>query len=247
MFLQSKFDQLWPINIDFSQVAILIGIVVVALALRTVIKRLIVTIVERISHRQSGQLIQQLQDLKVVSAALQLAPLLAIDFGRRNLLQLPSEVDAIASTIIQIGLIVSVLRLVSGLVSFATQRTVQTKKINAALMRTFSQVISVGLFFVGGIGIVSILLNKSPVIIFSSLGALSAILLLVFKDALLGFAASIQVSILGIAKEGDWIEMPNFHADGTILDINLSSIRVQNWDKTIVTSHFLPLMVVGMC
>ncbi|MGA0242112.1 MAG: mechanosensitive ion channel family protein, partial [Candidatus Marinamargulisbacteria bacterium] len=77
--------------------------------------------------------------------------------------------------------------------------------------------------------------NKSPVVILSSLGALTAVFLLVFKDTILGFVASIQVTLLGHVKVGDWIEMPQFNANGTVLDINISSIRVQNWDKTITT------------
>ena len=64
---------------------------------------------------------------------------------------------------------------------------------------------------------------------------MTAIILLVFKDSILGFVASIQVTLLGNVKVGDWIEMPKFNADGTVIDISISSIRVQNFDKTITT------------
>jgi len=83
--------------------------------------------------------------------------------------------------------------------------------------------------------IISILLERDPTVLLAGLGAMAAILLLVFKDTILGFVASIQLSANNMLKIGDWIEMRSHGADGTVTDITLNTVKVQNWDKTIST------------
>ena len=81
----------------------------------------------------------------------------------------------------------------------------------------------------------SVLLDRSPVLLLSGLGALTAVLLLIFKDAILGFVAGIHISANRLVRVGDWIEMPTHQADGDVIDISLTTVKVQNWDKTITT------------
>lgn len=100
---------------------------------------------------------------------------------------------------------------------------------------SYSQVSSIILYFFSAIIIFSIITGKDPVTFLVSLGAASAILMLVFKDTIMGFVASIQVSTNDMVRVGDWIEMAKFGADGTVLEINLSTVKVQNFDKTITT------------
>src|SRR5690606_11243704 len=100
---------------------------------------------------------------------------------------------------------------------------------------SYAQVVSIFVFFVCGILIFSSLTGKSPITFLVSLGAASAILMLVFKDTILGFVASIQVSANDMVRVGDWVEMPKYNADGDVLSINLNTVKVQNWDKTITT------------
>ncbi|MFT5386708.1 MAG: miniconductance mechanosensitive channel [Saprospiraceae bacterium] len=102
-------------------------------------------------------------------------------------------------------------------------------------IKGFIQVIKLILYFVGGIFIVSILLNKTPVYLFSSLAALTAVLMFIFKDSILGFVAGIQLTANRMVANGDWIEMPKYGADGDIIEIALTTVKVQNWDKTITT------------
>ncbi len=91
-------------------------------------------------------------------------------------------------------------------------------------------VISLGIIFV-----ITNLMDKSPWKFLSGLGAMSAILLLVFKDSILGLVAGIQLSSNKMVKIGDWIEMPKYGADGNIIEVALTTVKVQNWDKTITT------------
>ncbi len=100
---------------------------------------------------------------------------------------------------------------------------------------SYLQVVQIFLIFVIGTLAVSLLTGNSPWSFLVSLGAASAILMLVFKDTILGFVASIQVSANDSVRVGDWIEMPKYGVDGDVLQINLNNVRIQNWDKTIVT------------
>ena len=97
------------------------------------------------------------------------------------------------------------------------------------------QTVQVILWFVGAIVIVSILINESPVSLLAGLGASAAILMLVFKDSIMGFVSGVQLSANDMLKVGDWIAMPKYGADGTVIEVTLNTVKVRNWDNTIVT------------
>ncbi len=106
---------------------------------------------------------------------------------------------------------------------------------NRIPIRGFIQVLKIIIYFLSGIFIISILINKTPMYLFSSLGALTAILMFIFKDAILGFIAGIQLSANRMVANGDWIEMPKYGANGNIIEIALTTVKVQNFDMTITT------------
>jgi len=106
---------------------------------------------------------------------------------------------------------------------------------NRIPIKGFIQVFKIIIYFASAIFIISILLDKTPFYLFSSLGALTAVLMFIFKDSILGFIAGIQLSANRMVAYGDWIEMPKYGADGEIIDIALTTVKVQNWDKTITT------------
>ena len=100
---------------------------------------------------------------------------------------------------------------------------------------SYIQVIMIVLWFIGGIVILSILTGTEVGTFLTTLGALSAVLLFVFKDTILGFVASVQITINDTVRIGDWISMPNNNADGTVIKISLSSVQIQNFDNTITS------------
>lgn len=102
-------------------------------------------------------------------------------------------------------------------------------------IKGYIQLLQILIIFVAVIYSIAIIIGKSPLGIFAGLGAMAAVLLLVFKDSILGFVASIQLSANKMIKPGDWITMPGHNADGTVIDISLTTVKVQNWDKTITT------------
>ncbi|HPT03663.1 MAG TPA: mechanosensitive ion channel [Bacteroidales bacterium] len=102
-------------------------------------------------------------------------------------------------------------------------------------IKGYIQVAKIIIFLIGSILIISVLINQSPILLLGGLGAFSAVLLLVFKDALLGFVSSLQISANDMVRNGDWITMNKYGADGTVIDISLSTVKVQNWDYSITT------------
>jgi miniconductance mechanosensitive channel len=99
----------------------------------------------------------------------------------------------------------------------------------------FIQVAKLFVVIIAGLLIISNLIDKSPLLLLSGLGAVTAILLLLFRDTILGFVAGIQIAANRMVNTGDWIEMPKYDADGDVLQVGLTTVKVQNWDKTIST------------
>lgn len=102
-------------------------------------------------------------------------------------------------------------------------------------MRGFVQVLQVLVFFVGSIVVVGVLIGKSPLTLFAGLGASAAVLMLIFKDSILGFVSGVQLTANDMVRIGDWIELPNGSANGIVQEITLNTVKIQNWDNTIST------------
>ena len=100
-------------------------------------------------------------------------------------------------------------------------------------MRVLVQATTIAMWFIGLIIIIALLIDQSPTVLLGGLGAMTAVLAIVYKDSLLGFVAGIQIASNDLLRKGDWIEMPDYNADGDVTQIGLTTIKVQNWDKTI--------------
>lgn len=117
----------------------------------------------------------------------------------------------------------------------ALYKTYGAERAKKKPIKVYLQVIKIFIYIIGAVLIITKLMNVSPVGILSGIGAMSAVLLLVFKDSIMGFVSSMQLSANDMVRIGDWIEMPKYGADGDIIDITLQSIKVRNWDMTITT------------
>ena len=102
-------------------------------------------------------------------------------------------------------------------------------------IRGYVQVVKIAVFLLMALIVVSILMDRSPWLFVSGIGAMTAVLLLIFKDTILSLVASVQITTNDMVHVGDWIEMPQFGADGDVVDVALHTVKVQNWDKTITT------------
>ncbi len=102
-------------------------------------------------------------------------------------------------------------------------------------IRGFVQILKILIFFAAGVIVFSVIVDRDPSKLLTGMGAMTAVLMLIFKDSILGFVAGIQLSTNKMVHIGDWIEMPKYGADGDVIDISLTTVKVQNWDKTIST------------
>lgn len=112
-------------------------------------------------------------------------------------------------------------------------KTFEVSKVKP--IKSIVQVCKIFLYVVGGIWLVAVIIDRSPLILLSGIGALTAVIMLVFKDSMLGLAAGIQLAANDMVRIGDWIEMPKYGADGSVIDITLNTVKVRNFDHTVTT------------
>ena len=139
----------------------------------------------------------------------------------------------INESILSILIILSIIAIFNALLNFANSLFSQSKYAEKFPAKSLIQALKLILYFFGVIFILSIILDKSPLFFISGLGALTAVLLIVFKDPLLGLVAGVQVSANNLIQIGDWIEIPSHNSNGVVKDLTLTTLKVENWDQTI--------------
>jgi miniconductance mechanosensitive channel len=122
---------------------------------------------------------------------------------------------------------------VNGLINAINQIYESRPSYSGVSIQGYLEIAKILFIAVGVILSISVMTNESPLLLLSGLGALTAVLLIVFQDTIMALVASIQISAQNLVKEGDWLEVPSFDADGVVTNVSLHSIKVQNWDKTI--------------
>jgi len=215
-----------------------IGIVLLlflAWAANFLAKRLILRAVLGIVRRTSVRWDDALVEAGVFARLSHVAPALVIRaFGEGALGDSPMAVRWVGN-FVTVYLLVIALGVFNATLD-AMRSLFERSKHGARMpMKGFMQAVKLAGFIVVGIYIVSVLFDKTPVYFLSSLGALTAVLLLIFKDAILGFVAGIQISVNQMVRVGDWIEVPKAKADGDVIDVSLTTVKIRNWDKTITT------------
>jgi miniconductance mechanosensitive channel len=131
--------------------------------------------------------------------------------------------------------LVTMVRMASALLNTIEDTYNASNLAKKAPITGFIQVGKLFVVIVALVLVISSVLDKSPLLLLSGLGAVTAILLLLFRDTILGFVAGIQIAANRMVNTGDWISMPKFEADGEVLQVGLTTVKVQNWDKTITT------------
>ncbi len=145
------------------------------------------------------------------------------------------ELLLISQKICAVYIILSLLLAINGVLLMILDVYSEKAKAKNHPMKGFIQVLQVILFFVGGIVAIAILINKSPASLFAGLGASAAVLMLVFKDSILGFVAGIQLSANDMVRLGDWVTIPSSNANGIVQEITLNTVKIKNFDNTIST------------
>ena len=172
-----------------------------------------------------------------LSRVAHIAPALVLYYGIVFIAGLPEQlvgaVRVSASAYTALAIALSLSSVLSALGDLYEARDPARARLRP--IKSYLQVGKLVIYLVTTTLIVAMLFNRDPLLLLSGLGAMTAVLMLVFKDTLLSLVASVQLATLDMLRVGDWIEMPQFDADGHAVDISLHTVKVQNWDQTITT------------
>ena len=173
----------------------------------------------------------------VIARLAQVVPALTVYYGISFVSGLPAlavpVVRGVASAYVVLTVALAIGNLLNAFGQVYEQR--DPERARARPIKGYLQLIKIVVYLVTAILIIATLFNRDPLLLLSGLGAMTAVLLLVFKDTLLSLVASVQLSTHDMLRVGDWIEMPQLNADGFAIDISLHTVKIQNWDKTITT------------
>ena len=203
-------------------------VIIISFLLYLVTRYIILKSISHFFKKTSTKLDDVLIEKGVLNRLSYLIPLIFI-YNLKELLAMYVIVDRVLITLITLIFISSINAFINALSDIYSK----SKYSNRLNIKSYIQVIKLFINIFGIIIIIALLTGKSPIYFLSGIGALTAVLMLIFKDTILSLVSSIQISSNDLFKIGDWIEAPQFGADGDVIDIALHSVKIQNWDKTI--------------
>ena len=213
----------------------LLVLLVIALVLGRVARYLILHASRMLGRQPALHWINDFRHNKVFQRLAQMTPSLVIQFGLHLVPELSKNAMNFLGNVALAFTILFLLLAVSALLNALLDIYARTEHARTRSIKGYVQLAKMVLYVFGAIIIVATLIDRSPLLLLSGLGAMSAVILLVYKDTLLSFVASVQLTSNDMLHVGDWIEMPQVGADGDVVDITLHTVKVQNFDKTIVS------------
>lgn len=227
-----KFELIHPLlPVAISLLALLLAAVIADL----IVKRILVRAVRSLAKRSRSSWDDAMVSHNVFGRLAQIVPALMVYSGVTLIASVPDTAQLLIRNV-AMGYIVFMLTLsATAFLSAANTIYAATPIAKDRPLKGFVQLVQIVIWVFGGVMIVSAVLDRSPLLLLSGFGAMTAILLLVFKDTILSLVASVQLTAQDMVRVGDWIEMPKFGADGDVVDVQLHTVKVQNWDKTITT------------
>ena len=219
----------------FDETIIAVLMIGVSIGLDYLCQAIFVGGMRRYTKRAPHQWNTLLMKRKVVHHLIHVLPGILVYFLLPLAFVRGKEILDFSQKICAVYIIAAILFTINGLLLVMLDVYNAKDKQKSRPMKGFVQVLQVLLFFIGGIIIIAVLLDKSPMTLFAGLGASAAVLMLVFKDSILGFVAGVQLSANDMLRIGDWISLPNDTANGTVEEITLNTVKLRNWDNTIST------------
>ncbi|NQD92801.1 mechanosensitive ion channel family protein [Pseudomonas sp. CrR25] len=174
-------------------------------------------------------------DNELIKRLANIVPALIVAAGVGLVPHLPDAMTTVVVNVCGAIIVLTVALAMSTLLDIANTLYNLRRDAHLRPIKGYLQVLKIAVFAVAAILMVAALIDRSPLILLSGLGAMAAVLMLIFQDTLLSLVASVQISSSDIIRVGDWVEMPQLNADGDVIDIALHTVKVQNWDKTIST------------
>ncbi|NLF42361.1 MAG: mechanosensitive ion channel [Bacteroidales bacterium] len=214
---------------------IITAIIILGVMFNWLAKKIIIRILSRLVRRSSNNWDDALLENKVFDKLSHLAPVLIVYLlGPAAFSEFPG-LESFAYNLAYVYIVVVAWMIINSFLNavFAIYDNYDISKTRP--IKGYIQILKILFGFVGVILILSIILDQSPMYFLTGLGAMTAILMLIFKDTILGFVAGVQITTNNLIQIGDWIEMPKYNADGDVIDITLHTVLVQNWDRTITS------------
>jgi miniconductance mechanosensitive channel len=199
-----------------------------------ILKKVIIGSINRLVRRSKNEWDDVFVERKVFNRLAHLAPALIVYYSLHYIFEAPNLVN-ILGNLVQSYMVLVVLLVIDALLNALHEIYRRLPVSRGRNIKGFVQIVKIVFYCAAVILIISIFSGQAPKVLLTSVGALAAVLILVFKDTILGLVASIQLSANNMVNVGDWISMPKYNADGDVIDISLNTVKVQNWDKTIAT------------
>ena len=219
----------------FAQVTGLALLVLLAIIANALAKRFIKSSLSSLIQKTKTEWDDLVLEKGVITRLSHIVPLIVVSFAPGFAIKTDSALMPLFEQATNIYTIIVVLLIIDALLNVCVVAYDRVSKTRKLPLKGFVQALKLVFNSIGLILIVATLLDKSPDKLLTGLGAMTAILLLVFRDPIMGLVAGIQLSVNNMVKVGDWIEMPQKKADGDVIDVSLTTVKVRNWDKTITT------------
>jgi miniconductance mechanosensitive channel len=218
-----------------------LGLVIVAVIVHWITKVIVIRVIHRLVLKSKTEWDDYLLKHRVFQSLSHLTSALVFYYSS-NYSEIP-EVTSFIAMITNIYFVIIFVKVVSGVLKASNDIYLTTPFAATRSIKGYIQLAMILVYFIAGIFIIAAIFKQSPLVLLGGLSAIAAVLLLIFKDTILGLVASIQLSANKMLKPGDWIEVPKHGANGTVVDISLNTVKVQNGDKTIVTIPTYSLVI----
>jgi len=225
--------ELWANYLQlFIDIALLVILCFIA---DRIAKRVLLKFISVIVKRSKFEWDDVLLEHKVFDKLAHLAPALVVQASSSYVFNDFTDIIPFVNRMADAYMIVVGVMVINAIFNTLDHYFRNTESLKDKPIDSYFQLARIVIYFLGGILVISRVFDKDPVGILAAMGALTAVSMLVFKDTILGFVASIQLSANDMIRVGDWVSIPNYGADGDVIKITLNTVKVQNWDKTIST------------
>ena len=235
------FEQLAAIHPLVPPALGLTALFVGAVVAHLIVKYIVIRVVRAFANRTSASWDDALVAHNVFGRLVQVLPALIIFLGVPLVPELSEGGVQLIRNVAMGYMVLMVTLALTAVLSAANTIYEESPVSKTRPLKGFVQIVQIVIWVFGFVLMISAVLDRSPLLLLSGFGAMTAILLLVFKDTIMSLVAGVQLTAQDMVRVGDWIEMPKFGADGDVVDVQLHTVKVQNWDKTITTipTHLL--------
>ncbi len=212
-----------------------LAMIIIAAIVWWVTKRIVVGTIHRAILRSKATWDDVLVKKRVFDKLAHIGPALFVNISAPYIFgDFPEVIPSVVLTT-DLFIVVVVVWSISSVLTSINHIFSEIDKIKDKPWSSYTQLAKIVVYIFGGVVFFALIFGESPLTILAGMGAFAAVLILVFKDPILGFVASIQMSAYNMVRVGDWISMPKYDADGDVIEINLTTVMVQNWDRTITS------------